>query len=590
MVSAHILSHGPTAGEVQSELIRASYRAPILSPLLNMLAAAATASLFVGVVDTWAITAWLSLVFLTAGARMASLALFRRLNPLSPVPLRWGRMLVVIMGLNAAAWGSSVSFLFVPGDFQMQMNLAAFVSVTAVFVTMTTSYMPLMVAFQAVSMPPLIIMLLLEGTGEHYATAFVMSLLGVTTIVIGSARLRTVKELIHLRMELAREKETAEQANLAKSRFLAAASHDLRQPLHALGMFTAMLVERADTRDARTLARNIQGSVTALEMLLNALLDVSKLDAGSVIPRREEFALGPLLSRLGKEYAPQAAAKGLEFVTGPCTASVNSDPVLLETILRNLLSNAIRYTRKGHVAVECIGDAGDVRVAIKDTGIGIAEEHRAEVFREFRQLHNPERDRSKGLGLGLAIVDRLLRLLQHELEWSSVPDEGSCFQIKLPRSQTPPVEPAQANGPDIQRNSQGSHPPLCVLVIDDEKAILRATRALLESWGLAVLTAESAEGAMDAVGASGRFPHAIIADFTLRDGRTGLEAIASISRHLKTEIPAMIITGEIAPESLREAQKSGHPVLNKPVAPARVRAFIRQVERRLRTSETVQAP
>lgn len=572
--------------EIRSELIRASYRSPVLSPVLNMIAAVAVAILFIDAVSPGFIALWLVLVFVTAAARVGALAIFRRREPPMEALPRWGVLLLGTMGLNASAWGAAAYLLYVPGSFHMQMNQAAFVSVTAVFVTMSTSYRPLILAYQALAIPPLMVMLIIGGTRDHYTTAFIMGLLSVTTLVIGSARVRTVRELIQLRMELAREKEAAEQANLAKSKFLAAASHDLRQPLHALGIFSSMLAARAGTPEERELSEHILGSVAALKMLLNALLDISKLDAGSVVPRREDFALAGLFGRLAGEYAPQARTKGLRLTVEECETGVNSDPALLETVLRNLLSNAIRYTEHGRVSLRCRTSDRQVMVEVVDTGIGIARKDQSTIFREFHQLHNTERDRSKGLGLGLAIIDRLLHLLDHDLTLTSSPGRGSTFTITLPQA-SGPLKPGDRSQEDQNSGNHEDSGQMCVLVVDDEQPILNATRLLLESWGLQVITADSPRQAVEAISRGTRAPQVMIADLRLRDGDSAFDAIEAVHAHLRDAIPSLIITGDTAPERLQALREGGYPVLNKPVAPARIRAFLRQVQRNLAHAQTV---
>jgi signal transduction histidine kinase len=217
------------------------------------------------------------------------------------------------------------------------------------------------------------------------------------------------------------QRDEAERANIAKSKFLAAASHDLRQPLHALRLFTSALDERIRYPDVRRIVSNINDSVRALEGLFSALLDVSRLDAGVLQPVLRHFRLQELTGRLMKDYAPEAEVKGLRLACVPTEAVVYSDPALLERILRNYVSNAIRYTDVGEVTMLCIEDDRNVRIEVRDTGIGIAPEQQRDIFNEFYQLHNPERDRTKGLGLGLAIVDRVARLLDHPIAVRPLP-------------------------------------------------------------------------------------------------------------------------------------------------------------------------
>ena len=258
---------------------------------------------------------------------------------------------------------------------------------------------------------------------------------------------------------LRRQKELAEEANLSKSRFLAAASHDLRQPIHALGMFVGALARHPMTDEMRRLVEQIEGSVGAMDGLFNSLLDISKLDAGVVQSHVRSFAIGPLLQRISDEFAGEAQRKGLRLTLCPCSAFVASDPVLLERILRNIVSNAVRYTDQGRILVGC-RRGPRLSVQVWDTGRGIAQADRERVFQEFYQVDNFERDRAKGLGLGLAIVRRLTLLLDHPLELRSQIGRGSVFKLSLPTAQAEAgieaaspaaVFPGVARRPDSRR-------------------------------------------------------------------------------------------------------------------------------------------
>jgi two-component system, sensor histidine kinase len=387
-------------------------------------------------------------------------------------------------------------------------------------------------------------------------------------------------ENIDLVGQLREQKEFAEQANIAKSKFLAAASHDLRQPLHALGLFVAALSERTNHAESRILIDNINRSVGALEGLFNALLDISKLDAGTVEPVLRNVRLGPLLSQLSSEYEPQASAKGLTWRCSGCDVVVVTDPALLETILRNLISNAIRYTKNGGVDVTCLPAGDGVVVEVADTGIGIASDHHREIFGEFVQLHNPERDRTKGLGLGLAIVDRLTKLLHHRLELHSTSGTGSVFRLSMPSGDTMAVPDAAITVPP--GHPEPARDGVRVLVIDDETAVRDAMSVLLEDWGYEVIAVSSLDEALAALDVA---PDAIIADYRLREERTGADAIRALHRRFALDVPALIVTGDTAPERIIKAKQSGFALLHKPVPPAKLRAFLRAVGAR-RTTRT----
>ena len=371
--------------------------------------------------------------------------------------------------------------------------------------------------------------------------------------------------------ELFDAKEAAEAANIAKTRFLAAASHDLRQPMQALAMFVAVLAGRGRADgEPDPLVGRIQDSVSALEGLLNSLLDVSKLEAGLVVPHKEEFAALPMMRRLAAEFEPLCEAEGLRLGVVPCSLTVRSDPALLERVLRNLLNNAIRYTRSGRILFGCRRRGKAVRFEVWDTGIGIPGAELKNIFREFHQVGNPGRDRRQGLGLGLAIVERLSNLLEHRVSVASVEGRGSVFAVEVAVAH-------QAKAPPPRQLPLGlARTGATVVVIDDEPDVLESMRLLLESWGHHVLPAASAEEVIRHLPVLGRQPDLIIADYRLQNGDTGGQAIARVEVHLRpqTKVPAIILTGDTAPERLRQAQALGHGLLHKPVQADALRAAI----------------
>lgn len=379
------------------------------------------------------------------------------------------------------------------------------------------------------------------------------------------------------RDELCKAKELAEQANIAKTRFLAAASHDLRQPLQALSMFVAVLSSRTHTPEDALLIKRIDDSVGAVETLLNGLLDVSKLEAGLVVPAPAAFDISPLLSRLASEFQPLAAEEGLRFHLVTSHAVVRSDPALLERILRNLLNNAVRYTKHGRVLLGCRRRRETLVIEVWDTGIGIPQNQLKLIFREFHQLGNSARDRRQGLGLGLAIVDRLSQLLDHRIDVASEPQKGSVFSIEVPLAKSPAIthQPRQLPLGIRQRDAT-------ILIIEDEPDVLESTGLLLESWGFNVLSAKDCDEALHRMMEWPHTPDLILADYRLQSGTTGAQAVNLIRARLKTSLPAIILTGDTAPERLRQAKASGHGLLHKPVQPV---ALHRMIDEALAASE-----
>ena len=373
--------------------------------------------------------------------------------------------------------------------------------------------------------------------------------------------------------ELRRKKEEAERANFDKSRFLAAASHDLRQPMHALGLFVGELHSRLDTQDQRKIANKIEESVEALSSLLDSLLDISKLDAGIVIPQIQGVDIDALIKRLAQDFVSVAQRKNITLRVRSMHAMVLSDPVLLERILLNLLSNAIRYTpQNGTVILACRKRGDDLRIEVRDNGIGIPSEEQQNIFREFVQLANNARDRSKGIGLGLAIVDRLSKLLHHPLSLRSAPNRGSTFAITVARVFG--VEELLAetgHAPVAAMYKHDRLENLRVLVVDDDMLVRFSTAGILESWGCHVSVAEDLQEVNEKY--SEAHFELVICDYRLPDG-DGLALADRIKEHCEIQPAFILISGDTAPEILQATNERGHHLLHKPVRPAKLRSLI----------------
>ncbi len=366
---------------------------------------------------------------------------------------------------------------------------------------------------------------------------------------------------------LAEQKEAAEHANIAKSKFLAAASHDLRQPIHALGLFLAALKNELHESEQLRILANIEASVAAMEGLFNSLLDISRLDAGVLEVHERVFPVNRVLARVRTEFTHQAEAKGLKLLVVPSRALLHTDPLLLQRVMFNLVSNAVRYTDSGGVVVGCRRRNARVLIEVWDSGRGIPQDRQQDIFEEFVQLHNPERARGNGLGLGLAIVERVTRLLNCPLSLRSYPQQGSVFSISVAQSEPGAVvEDLRDSG---RRTLSGQLHGL-VVVIDDDEEILTAMRSLLTGWGLQVV---SATKGCDALAQLDRAPDVLLCDYRLRDGEIGLDVIARF-RAIFGATPAVLITGDTAPESVRAIKISGHALLYKPVRPAKLRVLL----------------
>ncbi len=374
-----------------------------------------------------------------------------------------------------------------------------------------------------------------------------------------SVYFRDLSERKHTEEALRQAKKDAEQANASKSKFLAAASHDLRQPMQSLLLFLEVLKPHVAAKGQEAL-KHLGRGLDALRDLLDGLLDISRLDAGIVQPVTTDFPIRELLEQAGVAYGPIAAAKGLKLQVDACPAVVRSDRTLLGRMLRNLIENALRYTETGRINIACDDADGWLRLEVQDTGIGIAPEHLECIWDEFHQVGNPERDRTQGLGLGLSIVQRLSTLLHHPVQVRSTPGVGSVFWIEVPLGQAASV-PAERSATEIRGNGQ-----LAVLV-DDDPIVLLGLKAIFEAWGYTVLAAGSADQALAELRERGQPPTLVVADYRLREGQRGSEAIVAIRAASGTAVPGVILTGETGTEVQREAAGHQLGVVHKPVTP-----------------------
>ncbi|WOJ97980.1 ATP-binding protein [Congregibacter brevis] len=547
--------------------------------LINSVVSVALVYAFWLVVPQSQLLIWLGLVFLMLGARVAVYRSFRR--DFHEKNLSRYKMFLVLGSASAGVvWGIGGLIMFAPGQFEYQLLiLLSLLAMAAGSAFSLSIYMPAYFAFVPTMLLPITVEMFWLGQSVYFA-------LGMVTIVFSLAQtafnLKINKSLtgaMALRfenLELIDELQTkhleAEEANRAKSTFLAAASHDLRQPLYALTLFTSALKEEDNSQATNEIAGQIDRSVSALQSLFDALLDISKMDAGYSDLKKTTIPLAPVFENLAHEFDPIAREKGLDVQWPDATCCVLSERNLLEQVLRNYLSNAVRYTNQGGITVSCDIGPEEVKVSVKDTGLGIALESQGAIFNEFYQIDNPERDRKKGLGLGLSIVKRAGKLLGHEISVDSLPGEGSTFSIVLDRVYESSGEGSTTS--EEQSVAEVLDQPL-VIVIDDEESIREGLEYLLRSWGCEVISVADDADAIRQLDAFERIPNAIISDYRLRDQRTGVEAIESINAACGTKIPALIITGDTENDALMKNTSSDWGLLYKPVAPAKLRAFLR---------------
>lgn len=394
---------------------------------------------------------------------------------------------------------------------------------------------------------------------------------------IGVTQEELMARVTEATLDLLREKEAAEHATVAKSHFLAAASHDLRQPLHALGLFVSGLAQSDAAKYEPELVGHIQSAVDTLQNLLDAILDISRLDGGNVIPEMGDFALGQVLDRLARDLSVLAEQKGLHLKVRTTRIWVHSDQKLVERILLNLVGNALRYTRAGGVLVSCRSRRGKVRIEVWDTGEGIPESAREEIFDEYVQLGNSERDHAKGLGLGLAICRRLADLLDIPMGVRSRPGRGSVFWIEL--TVTPGVAPAlplAVETPAAETASDHARIVGTVLVVDDDPMVRAGMEQAIIGWGGRVLLAANRGDALRCCLASPLLPDLAICNFRLPDRVSGIDLAEELQREFGP-MSILLVSADASDEAQAAARGAGFPLLKKPVPPGRLRAALQQL-------------
>ena len=497
--------------------------------------------------------------------------------------LLWWRMFSLPSLISVAIWGLGAYIFYIPngGQYQAVGIIVPLALAAGSLVFLSIVHWLFISSFLLITLP-LLLRVFLVGDFVNIIIGVLIAVYIIIFMIFGHNMNRMLTESLRLRFEnlelvkrLTKEKESAELANVAKSKFLAAASHDLRQPLHALSLLSSALCDRIKYPEVKHIVDKIMLAVSALENLFNALLDISKLDSGVLKPNITSFRLRDIFDKIENDYRPEADRKGLEFIVDSCRdAIVYSDDILLERVIRNFVSNALRYTDKGTVRLFCEPVNDKIKIIVEDTGIGIQDNNLQTIFDEYVQIGNPERDREKGLGLGLAIVARISHLLDHPVHVKSAEGKGSVFSIavSLGRQQDIPVpELYVARTPGMELEN------LKVLIIDDERSNLDALDALLRGWKCKVISAESGEEACEKIRAQGIKPDCILTDYRLRNNKTGLDAIRDIAGVTGEDVPAVLITGDVAIKKLHEEGADAYHLMHKPVQPARLRALLKHI-------------
>ena len=572
-----------TAPLVYAEQVRTQYASMPASFMGSVFSSSLYLLVAHSVIPVWQWQTWLALMLLQAVGRAGLWQAFRKQQPQPSDMRRWGHWATCGSAVSGVVWGLGALLVFPPGDVEYQLFFMFLIaSMGSLSAIASASFLPAFYAYTYPTVIPISIVLmqqpdnLLRGMGVlalGYLPVISRFAHNLGNAMIESFRLRF--ENRDLLSEVTLRKEQAEDANREKSMFLANASHDLRQPLHALTLQAHLLKQTKLNTAQQPLLTALNASVGAMTELFEALLDISRLDAGIVRAQVVAMPLQPQLDRIQFAFGAAAKAKGLRFVVRPSAAVVLCDPALFQSLADNLVSNAIRYTHSGGVLVACRQRGRGIAFEVWDSGIGIAKSEQANIFKPFYQVGNPQRDRSNGLGLGLAIVAQTTKLLNVPLSFKSLLGQGTRFGVVLQVSALHDgaglmAETAVAEtvgGTDSLRGLQ-------VVLIDDEDDIRAASSAVLESWGCKVLSAGSAASALVRAAQLPSAPDLLVCDYRLAGGVTGLDAVAQLRDEFNVRIPALLITGDTGAKVLLEMVGEKMDVLHKPVNPVRLKQVL----------------
>ena len=581
----------PKSEQVERELLTIGFRAYPRGLVNGFFFASVTITIMWVKMPHDFLAAWLALFVAVLGLRLAMARVFlARAQPAETFPT-WTRRAAIGYGATGLMWGllgaASIHFAFEEKVYILWVGFL--IALFAVLQSQTTGSKPLVLrSFVVCALSPIMVVSFLEPSPFYWQRLAFELAIGVIALLAGRAGNRNVADSIAMRFEnlellheLTLQKDELHRANQAKTRFLAAASHDLRQPMQAVVLLVESLRERVGDVETQRIVKSIRSSVTSMAALLNAILDVSKYDVSSVKPMRRHFRANELLERLRASFAAKAEEQRLELRFVKSTAVVETDPELLFRILCNITENALKYTERGTVLVGCRRRPDGVAFEVRDTGPGIAEAELAHIFREFYQVEASQRNRADGLGLGLAIVERTAKLLGHPLAVRSQPGHGAMFSVLVPYGdedllQAPPAPEADAT------SLQGFN----VLVIEDEKDIRAAMSILLESWGCETMSASSGDEALGMLGGRMMTPDIVLADFQLPGKLDGIDAIGEVrKRHPAAR--GILMSGDLAAQTARKAEGSGLRLLHKPVRPARLRSLLGSLRREMAAAKGV---
>lgn len=562
-----------------------SMRFPLIASVAAMVVVVLVCQMWTG----WQVTLiWAAAMTLVLGVRFYGLQCYMRVfvangsstRKMHPLAKRWAAWCVLGSAVTGALWGAGGVVFFPEYQVEHQFFLILIlIGIVTAAAFAQISYLPAFRLYVLGMAIPMTLVMLYQA--DLMQTVFAVLCVMYTVVlhhlvVIANQRLLQTFRLRFqtqaLSHQLSEQVRRADDANLAKSQFLTAASHDLRQPLHAMELFASALDFHDMESSARVVVGKLGKSISAMRSLLDALMDISRLDAGVVQAQVGKVGLRRLIDGIAEEFIPVAAEKGLLLsYRCPADATTLTDAVLLRSILMNFVSNAVRYTNKGRILITCRPVRGQWQLAVHDTGQGIAPEQQPLLFKEFVQLGNCKHDHNAGLGLGLAIIKRQSALLGHSVALRSRLGHGSRFAICVP--QTYVATPAPLQGTAMPDHLGRFGVSRLVVVVDDDKTVLDAMALLLQSWGFQVVTAVSAKLAIHAMATVTQKPALLLCDWQLGGGVNGMQAIATLREFCNNDaLPAALITGATDSAHLSAAHGSGVPVLSKPVRAGALRA------------------
>ena len=488
------------------------------------------------------------------------------------------RLYTLNVGITGLVWSLALSYFFNPADPLLLLVFVFCYFILLVSGTIALSaHQPAFIAYWFPLFISLFLTFIFYQDGQYFSFGIGFLMFNAFILYLSNTSHKEIQTLFSLKFEtqslaesLNEEKRIAEKSVEDKNRFLAAASHDLRQPLHTVNLLLSALENQIDNSKGQNLLNGASNAMQALSNSFKSLLDVSKLDAGVVETNEQDVPLHLLIDSLLLEFQSTAKNKGVEIACIAPKCYIYSDHNLLERILRNLISNAVKYTNQGTVVIKVEPDLVRriVRVDVVDTGVGIPDEELTNIFSEYYQLDNPERDRNKGFGLGLAISKRLCDLLNVPLTVQSKLGHGSTFSLLLQQGG------AIKQSASVNEMSELDFTGATILVIDDDLSILFGMEKLLNHWGCEALTADSEAAAMKLLETTNHKVDLIIADYRLRNNKNGVDACFNIVEEFNLSIPSIIVTGDTSPTRLQEVTQSGFRILHKPVKTDKLKSVI----------------